>query len=261
MQGEKPGPLRDLQAGSLGGHSQAVPSSRTRADTAVRGTRGGPGTGGGQRGDKGAWLPQQQPGYKKQQVPTGATLPCSTQGEDEKGFPWLPLEEENIQIKPESKVHPVSFSLSLVFVFGVESREKGLGSVLHGAREWLVPSHLLPCPRPGRAGCQATPPGRKDRQWAHTQGQSLKPAFGLAAHHGRVCQPRTTKCLLTGGGGNEGRSRTPGAEPAPRVCALRPPPGCYCFPQAGLARHAQELPVRMFSDITLTWTSTECLEV
>lgn len=68
----------------------APPTSHVDSPT-WRGGGGWPGLGGGQQGDKGACLPRLQPGYKKPApVGTGATLPCSAQWEEGKGFPWLP---------------------------------------------------------------------------------------------------------------------------------------------------------------------------
>lgn len=116
--------------------------------------------GGEQPGDRGACLPQQQPAIKRSQCqcepepkPHSSAAPS---GRMKRGFHGYHAKEENIWIKPESKVCPVSFVLNTLSRQG--SREGGEAGAEAAEGLSRRAPQLLP-PLSPRQGGQGSHPG------------------------------------------------------------------------------------------------------
>lgn len=97
--------------------------------------------GGEQPGERRAYVPQQQPGYKKQPVPvrTKATLPCGAQWEDGKGFPWLPCRGEQYSDHTKVKGSPSELQPQPGLGAGKQGRARGAGETQQRDQRTLCP--------------------------------------------------------------------------------------------------------------------------
>ena len=206
--------------------------------------------------------------------------PAVPSGRVRRGFHGYHSEEENIQIKAESKVRPGSASLGLACgaqgsraearaasskgqqLHRAGKGKAGSGETAGGPEGGMCPPSPLPPFCPDQLATRPLPPqeGRGAVPWARCLTR-LRPPFPVCKQSEDGRSPCSQLEVEMQGGHPQtvlGPSR--GSQPSMDVgCRLIATVTVVPNPARGLSK--RKLPVRMFSDITWTWTSTECLEV